>query len=269
MSPEELALILQQLEPELPVLVGEDAWAEISPAWTDKLDQLRTSQELVEKMRLAAELRTMLAPYALVRQQLQIATGGVGQYQQLLMQVADWVEKNGGDQNQVSQLRAAAALHSQTAQTRHIVLQGVGQNAKSIKWANLEFDFGEATTTVAGALAAISDIADPERNYWLMTAGILVIIGSLLKTLTKEISAQDAAVFWGIVQAQVQLPSRKVDTAKVVGYTNQERAKVHLEPLSELQVRHSLHNLVAMGSVKEMDGNGETWRVVESYTIKG
>lgn len=269
MTPEELTLILQQLEPELPVLVGEEGWAKIGPAWVDKLNGLRTSQEPVERMRLAAELRTMLAPYALARQQLQIATGGVNLYKQLLMQVADWLEKNGGDQDQVEQLRAAAALHAQTAQTRHIILQGVGQKAKNIKWANLEFDFGEATTTAAGALAAISDIADPERNYWLMAAGVLVIIGSLLKTLTKEISAQDAAVFWGMVQAQVQLPSRKVDTAKVVEYTNQERAKVYLEPLDELQVRHSLHNLVALGSVEKADGSHEIWRVVESYTSKG
>lgn len=268
MAPEELAVILQQLEPDLPALVGVDAWAEISPAWVDRLNRLRTSQEPVEKMRLAAELRMMLAPYAPAREQLRIASGGVNQYQQWLTQVADWMEKNGGIQDQVDQLRAAAALHTHTAQTRQVILQGVGQKAKSIKWANLEFDFGEATATAAGALAAISDIVDTARNYWLMAAGVLVIIGSLLKTLTQEISAQDAAVFWGVIQAQLQHPSRKVDTVKVVEHTNQERAKVYLEPLSELQVRHSLHNLVQLGSVQEMDGAKEIWRVVETYRVR-
>lgn len=272
MTPEQLAIVLQQLEPALPGLVGQPAWSAIASTWTEKLQQLQASNDEIEQMRLAAELRTLLAPYTPARERLRAATGGISLYQQVLTRLAELAIQLNSDPEQVEQLREAAALHSHLAQTRLIVLKGVGQKAQSIKWQNLEFDFGDATEmaeTAAGMLAAFSDIISPDSNHLLLAAGVLVIINGILKASTEEISAQDASVFWGVVQARWHNTTRHVDTAQVMKHTNLERAKVNLTPpLSEQQVRHSLHNLVRLGSVEQTDEEKEIWRVIEKYKSK-
>lgn len=271
MTPEQLSIVLRQLEPALPELVGQSAWATIASTWSDKLQRLQVSNDKIEQMRLAAELRTLLAPYTPARERLKAATGGISLYQQLLTSLAGLAIQLNSDPEQVEQLREAAVLHSHLAQTRLIVLQGVGQKAQSIKWQNFEFDFGDATEmieTAAGILAAFSDIISPDSNHLLAAAGVLLIIRGILKATTEEVSEQDASVFWGVIQTQRHNVARHVTTAKVVEHTNQERAKVHLSPLSEQQVRHALHNLVAMGSVEQTDEEKEVWRVIEKYKSK-
>jgi hypothetical protein len=271
MTPEQLALILKELEPELPDLIGQPAWAAIAPTWTKKLQQLQTSNDEIEQMRLAAELRTLLAAYAPARERLRAATGGVSQYQQLLTGLADLAGQLNGDPAEIEQLREAAALHGHTAETRMIILKGVGQKAKNIKWQNFEFDFGELSDKAgiaAGILTSLSNIINPEKGYLLMAAGALMIIGGVIKSVTKEISADDASVFWGVIQAQRHNVPHKVDTAQVVDYTNRERDKVHLAALTEQQVRHALHNLVQLGSVEQTAAEkGEVWRAIEQYRV--
>lgn len=271
MAPHQLAIVLQQLEPELPELVGQAAWVALAPTWAEKLQQLQASSDEIEQMRLAAELRVLLAPYTAARKRLQRTTGSISQYQQLLTGLADLAAQLNSDPAQIEQLREAAALHSHLAQTRLIILQGVGQKAQSIKWQNFEFDFGDATEmieTAAGILAAFSDIISSDSNHLLMAAGVLMIIRGILKATTEEISAQDASVFWGVLQAQWHNTPSHVNTIQVVEYVNQERAKVHLAPLSEQKVCHSLHNLVRLGSVEQTNEEKEIWRVIEKYKSK-
>jgi hypothetical protein len=271
MTPEQLALILQELEPELPDLVGQPAWAAIAPTWTEKLQQLQASGDEIEQMRLAAELRTLLAAHAPARERLRTATGGISQYQQLLASLADLAGQLNGDPAEIEQLREAAALHSHIAETRMIILKGVGQKAKSIKWQNLEFDFGEASdkaSIAAGVLTSLSAITTPDKGYLLMAAGVLMIISNLIKAMTKEISADDTSVFWGVIQAQRHNVPRQVTTAQVIARTNQARHEVHLPPLSEQQVRHALHNLMTLGSVEKSGDEQTVWRVIEKYRGK-
>jgi hypothetical protein len=268
MTPEQLAIILQELEPELPELVGQPAWTAIAPTWTEKLQQLQVSDDEIEQMRLAAELRALLAPYTPARERLRRATGGISQYQQVLTELAGLATQLNSDPHLGHQLRKAAALHSHLAQTRLIILQGVGQKAQSFKWQNIEFDFGDATEmaeTAAGILAAFSDIISPSSNHLLMAAGVLLVIRGLLKASTEEISEQDASVFWGLIQAQRHHPARHVNTAKILEHTNQERAKVHLPDLNEQQVRHALHNLETLSSVAQPNKAQDIWRVIEKY----
>jgi hypothetical protein len=271
MTPEQLALILQELEPELPELVGEPAWSDIAPTWREKLQQLQSSTDKIERMRLAAELRTMLAAYTPTRERLREVSGGVSQYQQALTGLANLATQLNSDPAEVAQLREAAALHSHMAETRMIILQGVGEKAKSIKWQNFEFDFGEApdkATIAAGILTSLSTIMTPDKGYLLMAAGALMIIGGVIKAVTQEISAEDASVFWGVIQAQRNNVPAKVDTAQVVEHSNRERAAVHLPALNEQQVRHALHNLAQLGSVEQVAGDRAIWRAIERYQVK-
>jgi hypothetical protein len=268
MTPEQLALIWQELEPELPELVGEPAWSDMSPVWREKLQQLQTSSYEIEQMRLAAELRTMLAAYTPARERLQAATGGVSKYQQVLTRLAYLAPRLNGDPDEIEQLAEAAALHSHVTESRVIILKAVGQTAKSIKWQNIEFDFGELSDKAgiaAGILASLSNIINPEKGYLLMAAGALMIIGGVIKGVTKEISAEDASVFWGVIQAQRHNVPRRVDTGQVMEYANRERARVHLPALTEQQGRRALHNLVELGSVERVKDEPEIWRVIEKY----
>jgi hypothetical protein len=271
MTPKQIALILQELEPELPELVGEPAWSDMAPAWREKLRQLQSSADKIERMRLAAELRTMLAAYTPARERLRAASGGVSQYQQALTALANLAAQLNSDPAEVEQLRQAAALHSHMAETRMIILKGVGEKAKSIKWQNFEFDFGEAAEKAAIAasiLTSLSNITTADKGYLVMAAGALMIIGGVIKAVTQEISAEDASVFWGVIQAQRNNVPTKVDTAQVVEHTNRQRANVHLPPLNEQQVRRALHNLVQLGSVEQVDEQREIWRAIERYKVK-
>jgi hypothetical protein len=206
-----------------------------------------------------------------ISERLRAASGGVSQYQQALTALANLAAQLNSDPAEVEQLREAAALHSHMPETRMIILQRVGEKAKSIKWQNFEFDFGEASdkaTIAAGILTSLSTIATPDKGYLLMAAGALVIIGGVIKAVTQEISVEDASVFWGVIQAQRHNVPTRVDTAQVVDYTNQEWDKVHLPALTEQQVRRALHNLVQLGSVEQVEEQREIWRAIERNQVR-
>lgn len=270
-NPDNLALTLEQLEPELPQLIGIEQWALLYPQYTQYRDQLRAHNNHVLRLQIAAKLIDLLAPYEPVQTWLRVAVDGLNIYQTALIELAAMARQLNAETRIVAELEEAAAFRTHTTQTRLIILQGVGQKAQSIKWQNFEFDFGDApemTETVAGILAAFSDIINPDSNHVLMAAGALLIIRGILKAMTEEISAQDASVFWGVIQGQRHHRPYHVDTPKVIEHTNVERAKVHLPPLSEQEVRHALHNLLALGCVAQTDEEKETWWVVEKYKSK-
>jgi len=271
MNPDILALTLEQLEPEFPHLIGNERWTALHPQYIQYRDQLQVQNSNVVRLQAAANLVDLFAPYEAVQTHLRLAIEGLDVYKTTLTQLAAIARQLNTEPRVVADLEEAAAFHTHDAQTRLIILQGMGQKAESIKWQNFEFDFGDATEmteTAAGILAAFSDIINPDSNHLLMAAGVLLIFRGILKATTEEISAQDASVFWGVVQAQWHNTPRHVDTTQVVEYTNQERAKVHLAPLSEQQVRHSLLNLVRLGSVEQTDEEKEIWRVIEKYKSK-
>jgi hypothetical protein len=115
----------------------------------------------------------------------------------------------------------------------------------------------------------LSNITTPEKSYLVMAAGALMIISGVIKAVTQEIPAEDASVFWGVIQAQRNNVPTRVDTAQVVEQSNRERAAVHLPALTEDQVRRALHNLVKLGSVEQVDEQREIWRAIERYEVKG
>lgn len=271
MNPDILILTLEQMESELPQLTGSKQWATLYPQYTQYRDQLQAQNNHVVRLQAAANLIDLFAPYKAVQTQLRVAIEGLDIYQTMLTKLADIARQLNAETEIITKLEEAAAFRTHSVQTRLIILHGIGQKAQSIKWQNFEFDFGDAiemTETAAGILAAFSDIISPDSNHLLAAAGVLLIIRGLLKATTEEISEQDASVFWGVIQAQRHNVARRVNTARVLEHTNQERAKVHLPSLTEQQVRHALYNLVELGSVEQVDKEHEIWCIIEKYKSK-
>lgn len=271
MNPDNLALTLEQLEPELSQLIGDEQWALLYPKYTLYRDQLQTDKSRVVRLQAAAELIELLSSYELVQTRLRVAMDGLNVYQTALVKLATIARQLNTESKIVAELEDAAAFHSHGIQTRLIALHGIGQKAQSIKWQNFDFDFGDApemAETVAGILAVFSDIINTNSNHLLMAAGALLIIRSILKATTIEISEQDASVFWGVIQAQRHHVPSHITTTKVVEHTNSERAKAHLPPLSEQEVRYALYNLVKLKSVTQLSEKEEVWWVIEKYKSK-
>ncbi|MBK8024767.1 MAG: hypothetical protein IPK19_25945 [Chloroflexi bacterium] len=149
--------------------------------------------------------------------------------------------------------------------TRGIALGegGVG-GAKSVKFRNMQLDLGDFAKISAGFITTGFDIIDKPHPL-LIAAGVLLTVYALHDTMKIELSEQEASVFWGMIQATGTMKGAGLKLLTILETTNAERAKYHLDALTENQIQYSLDKLVRIHSVEI---TGKTYRIIERYTLK-
>lgn len=267
MNSRNILAALNNIEDELPSLVGPDAWVKISDIFNKKLDQLRGSNEELEQQQLSAHLIGLLAPYDDARERLKAAIFTEAKqedlYSSIMVDLASLAEQMG-----LQGVRAkldAEALKSSSEQIRVVFIKEGFDKVKSIKLKNITFDFGQMSELAGGILAASSKILG-DTHPILMAAGVLLIVRSLYKAVVVQIGGREASVFWGFIQACDK--EKTASEAAIIKYTNKERERTGLEHLTSNQVKNALHKLASLRSVTVVGEKPATWRIIERYKIK-
>lgn len=257
---------VRAMEPQLPALVGAADWPAVAAeldalhaAWADAAATETTAAAAdLARLRVAARYRAVLAPYAAARQRLFRAEGGLSLYDDVLGEVAALLAGLGDADG-----AARAADLRQAGERRILFLKEVGEPAKSVKLSNLEFDFGALSLAAAGVLGAVATLTDPTTSGLALGAAVLLILHELYQTVEREVSADDASVYWGLVQAGGA--ARQADLAAILTATNKARDGARLEPLTQKEVYSALGSLERLRAIVLVDETSDVWRVIEDH----
>jgi len=248
--------IMHKLAADLPVLVGPAVWpgleaelAELDAAWNRADDAGRAV--------LNARYVTALAnAHPAMRPRLAAALGAISVYESMLTKTAALLEKM-GDPHAAEQLRQL----SHAGDARYMKLKPVGEPTTSVKLRNIEFDFGSLSLAAAGILSAIATLSDPTTSGLAAGAAVLLILNELYKMMTREVSIDDASVYWGLIEAGDE--SKTAHLEPILIKTNAARTANHLEPLTETELRRALLALERLRAVAAVAPG--IWRVVEEH----
>jgi hypothetical protein len=280
-SPLNVLAACARIQTELPGLFGDD-WPGVEPEFRDKLAKLQASTDQREQRILAAGLVTLIARNRQANQRLKAELA----QQELLKSDlrSDLADLRSGlnvdDHGLQASLDTAAlgmhwtldpdsveALSEDDITTKSVSMKpgGIG-GGKSIKFRNLNLDFGELSAIAGGAMLAGHEVIK-EPNGFVIAAGVLMTIAALIKAATVQISEQDASVFWGFIQARDKADNTAND-AKILTSTNSQRAKYHRPPLKAEDVLQSLSNLESLKSIARVEEHPGRWKLIERYTVK-
>lgn len=276
MTPGNILAALDSLEGELPLLTGKDAWETIKDEFRTLRLRLRDSNDPEERDRLASELIDLLVPYEHARDGLNEEI----RLQHIRTVLRDTMEtdlpafaKAMGLDKKIVEPSAAVALESIMAEPEDLgagvrlikIKEGGKDVGKTIKIRNFHLDLamiGELAASTTMTVDKIIHQPDPQ----IVVAGVLLIIRSLTRAITIQLSEQETSVFWGFVLARDA--DNVGEEGLITKYTNKERVKIGLLPLTNEQVKNILCRLKVLKSVELVKGKQDIWRIVEKYRIK-
>lgn len=279
MTPGNILAALDSLEGEMPSLTGEDAWETIKDEFLTLRLRLRGSNDPEERDRLASELIDLLVPYEHARDALNEEI----RLQHIRAVLRDTMEtkllafaREMDLDEKMVEPSAAVALESIMAEpedsvvseagVRFIKIKEGGKGAgKTIKIRNFRLNLimiGELAASITMTADKMIHHPDPQ----IVVAGVLLIIRSLTGAIAIRLSEQETSVFWGFVLARDK--DNKAEEGLITKYTNKEREKIGLQPLTNEQVKNILYRLKALKSVELVEGEQDIWRIVEKYKIE-
>jgi len=279
MTPGNILAALDSLEGEMPSLTDEDAWETIKDEFLTLRLRLRGSNDPEERDRLASELIDLLVPYEHARDALNEEI----RLQHIRAVLRDTMEtkllafaREMDLDEKMVEPSAAVALESIMAEpedsvvseagVRFIKIKEGGKGAgKTIKIRNFRLNLimiGELAASITMTADKMIHHPDPQ----IVVAGVLLIIRSLTGAITIRLSEQETSVFWGFVLARDK--DNKAEEGLITKYTNKEREKIGLQPLTNEQVKNILYRLKALKSVELVEGEQDIWRIVEKYKIE-
>jgi hypothetical protein len=275
-APHFLLAAVSRIYPELPILIGADHWLTVQAQIDTLINGLETQPNNYLAM---TQLFGLLSTYEPVRQCLSrdmtIQAVISDNISEQMRQIAQELKLS---PESVEGLTAAALARLQwdvdtasipavgeEASTRGVTLSdgGIG-GAKSVKFKNMKLDLGDAAKLSAGFVTTGFDIIDKPHPL-VVAAGVLLTVCALYDAMKTNISEQDASVFWGMIQATGSMKGAGLKLPTILEKTNVERAHYHLDALSETQIRYSLEKLERLKSIEKV---GDTYRIIERYTIK-
>jgi len=268
MTPDNILAALENLERQLPLLTGKEAWETIKNDFNTLKLSLQDSNDPEERDRLASELVDFLVPYKHARDRLKDEIY-LQHIQGVLRDTMEtdllaFAAKMGVDQK-IVESSAAVVLKSividqDESGVRLITIKEGGILGKSVKIRNFHLDLPSITELIATSI----DI-DPD----FVVAGVLFIINSLTKipkAITIQLSEQETSVFWGLVLARDA--DNSAEENLIAEYTNNERNKNGRLPLTNEGLRDALRMLEKLKSIELVEGKQDTWRIVEKYEIR-
>lgn len=277
-TPHRILLVLSSMQEELPELVGNQAWQEIAGQFTALLSELQVAKGEARRQELSASLIELIVPYRPARQRF---WEGIRQEakDEELDRFSAYVQTGltrldgqlGGYGRDVPGIYQAAAQyivmdipHADAVQRLVTLSKGGVGKAESIKAGNFKLDIRHLSEMAPGVVLTVGEKIIDAGNPILIAAGVLLILQSVLKAMTVEISPTEASVFWGFMCAcEKDMTSTE---EKIRKRTNQERKKVGLKPLTGDEVRHALHVLKTMKTVRSLDQKGQ-WQIMEKYRV--
>lgn len=272
-APEIVLRSVRRIYDRLPALVGAD-WSTIQPE-IDKL--IRELETQPDADRTSIQLRALLWPYKAAHQALTDAINETIVQATITQNIAQPLAEMdlSADDDLLAALYAGMSWEvdpetvpdiDDDLRTRAITMKdGGASGGRSVKFRNLDIDLSKMMTMSAGFFMTGDSILDKPKPF-VIAAGVLMIVGTLLSEMTVKIEQQEATVFWGFITATNDTPKNRQATAKTIfSTTNAERHKRSLPELSDEQFRHSLYKLEQLGSIEK---TGDTYRIIERFRIK-
>jgi hypothetical protein len=268
-TPPFVLVAVRRIYDRLPALVGEN-WPQIVGQVDSHLQALETHPD---NYLASTQLFGLLAQYEPARQRLSeelivqeifgdhIKSGladkhlsGDDSLLVAILSVLSW-------QVDSATVPSAAEMDSMRVMRGIILKAGGVDGAKSVKFQNFDIDLAKLAGVSAGFM-----LAGQEPKPFVIAAGILIAISTLLSEMTLQIEQQEATVFWGMIQAIGTMTGAGLHEPTITAVTNTERAKRGLDALTEQQVRASL---VKLEQLKSIQKSGNTYRIVESFKVTG
>lgn len=275
-SPEFILAAVNRIYGELPTLIGQDTWTEIVSDIDKNMNAIGSLELPSERLLPAMELFKTLSKYEITRSRLaselkmqEIISGNIGDI---------FAGLSTHDANLRDQLIAELYMavnweidaedlpeFREDSQQRSISIKagGIG-GAKSFKFQNFSLDIASMMTTASGFLFTGQSILDKPKPF-VIAAGMLVMVGTLLHSMTKDIGEQEATVYWGFIVLMNDTEEELVSESNALWATNNEREKHGIDPLGMSQFKNSLRILESLGSIKRVDK--DNWRVVEEFKL--
>ena len=259
-----LVLSLQKLEDVLPSILDEKEYEQIVGNYKELLSDLLKSNDEEEQASISLELIGIVANYPKANTYFQNIRRSFNFVQGVFYNLSLISRELSIDDKITNQFIDLANTNLELQ--RFVIISSKDINhAKSIKFRNYRFEFGEFAELVSGVILTIKDIVG-ETNYFYVAAGLLIIMNSLYNAMAEEIHEQEAKVFWGVIQTQNENQSAEITA--VLENANQEREKIGLEKLEIEQVKRSLKKLENIGCIEEDNNNPNIWKVKEKVYIK-
>ena len=254
---------IKQLLLELPNIIGMDEYHRIEAEVLVYQEEFDKTEDKEQQAELALKLMRVIWNYPDASNRFNQIKTDTDICNKVLKNLSLILPSLGFDQ----QISRKLSDITTNPSTRIIVIQPGGQGkTKSIKVGNLDFDFGEFGQLAAGIILAAQDVVE-KPNPLLIATGIILISASIYSASTKEISEQEATVFWGFIKL-VEGGKKYASSEEIWHNTNIERGKLFLTNLSINEVKASLLKLKNIYTVNQMGLKGNYWQITEKYHIK-
>ena len=257
-TPQDILEALKAHEADLSESVGEE-WPQIEPRYRELRVRLEQSTGPIA-MLAAADVAELFAPYEKARILLREAVARQTETGQVLLGLGDVADQLQFGPAVGARFREAALA---TERTRYVLASGPTK-AKSLKFANLDFDFGNLSELVAGLIVTTVKDITTQTDVLLVVAAGRLILKALYKATTVALDEREATVFYGFAQvAEEKLAKERA----ILAGTNKVRAEVHLKPLDLTDLRNALFKLEQIKAIKSVQGEDGIWRIVEGHNV--
>jgi hypothetical protein len=258
--------LLNNLESELPALIGDTGWRSEGGQITQLIHDLRqTADDKTQEMllyQLVSVLEIFPSAFRAWKYESNIRSWRDIYDEATFKRDVSAILPANLVNEALEQSYNAAALVFMPGEVHRRISRTPGGESKSIKFSNFRIDLGAMTEIVAGAVTAGYDaIKDP--HPLVIAAGLLLTVRALLKAITVEISEQEASVFWSFVQACDEQKTAAEDA--IFAKTNLERERLGLQPLTDLAFKGSLEKLKYLKATESI--GDKRWRIIENYNI--
>lgn len=274
-APHFVLAAVKRIYDELPLLVGKKAWDEIQPTVDDYLTQLETQANNHLAMTQIFGLLAQFEPARLrLTEEIKVQEVITKNIENSMSRIAQTL---GINPEYISGAVAATYTYlnwevvsetvpkSNESVSRSITKMDV-DNAKSVKFKNMQLDLGDFSRIAAGFIIAgvgvVTTPAIPLVMPLLVVVGVLSTVSALHETMEIEIDEQEASVLLGMTRAIGNTHGAGLLEETILKQTNEEREKYGLEYLNQNRLKHSLLKLEQIEVIKKSDN---VYYVVENY----
>ncbi len=129
---------------------------------------------------------------------------------------------------------------------------------RSTKPGNIRLDLGRLLETVAGGVITF----EPTTYWWTQPLGLLIVLRGLKQNFSVQLTETDAVTILAMWQSGIH-NGLIAKFADIKTHVDLHAKRYDRNALSHADIRHSITNLVAIGSVKPINGVTDQWRVHE------
>ncbi len=274
-APHYVLAVVKRIYSDLPFLLSPQVWKEIQASVDDRISKLEAQPN---SALASTQLLGLLWPYEPVR---------LGITNEIMIQKvisANITERMkaitaslGVDQSLSDNLSAAAyatmkwevdpqtiPLPGESVDRTMTFTRGRVDAATSMKFSNMRLTFWDFAKISSGFVMTASSIVDQPYPI-VIAAGVLLTLSSIQDAVTTELSAQEASVFWGMIQATGSMTGAGLSITSILAKTNEEREHYGLGVLDEKQVRGSLSKLSRIKSIRQ---TRETYQIIEQFVVE-